>query len=333
MSKRKVKVHFDATKPNDVGHTALCGFPQVDTEVDVTKVTCELCLRLLRARARPANDNAAPKSSKKKGKPLTKSEFAAEVDAPGLRRKRHKAGPPPRFAAPTWGSKCPFEWKADGRYAPVTRHCGNCPVCAHERDMAQAIEESHRRKVHTLRRPERAPKWDSLNAALVALVEHETHERTSPSAFGFMLARCERGDLMTDNGSSRPDDPQMLRADDLVHVRQALSVAYPEGAHPMLTARQCMTVLIARTPGAMAIVRGRRANETDDKAPGPIVEIPYEDLAERLSVSIGDLKALVKEGRRRATVELAARGLIPAPPASAGLAEAVWERGKRVANG
>jgi hypothetical protein len=293
---RPKRIHSDASKAGDRVRTARCGWIAVDTETDVTKVTCEMCKRALRGECfKPS----------KKAKKVTGGELNAEVAKAFARLLAPIAGPPPRLTPGLWASVC------------RERRCGSCVVCDHERDIAQWAHCAPWRKVHVLRRAESAPKWGSLNAALIALAEYEAHERTSPSAMGFMLARCARGDISNDNGGSRPDDPQLARADDVVHVRQALAVAYPDGAHAMLTARECIGVLLSRTPGAL-----------------PVPEVPYEDLAQRLSVSIGDLKALVKEGRRRATVELAARGLIPAPPPSAGLAEAVWAaKERRVANG
>jgi hypothetical protein len=307
--KQKSKSHLDASIPGQPLRRAYCGLFSESTETDLTKVDCAMCLRRLRSESGEAKRRPA--------KAITGAELNNDV-ATGVRAiLAPMAGPPPRLDHLTWTQVC----KVDDH------RCKNCVVCEHEVQMAiYAHAAPHRYDArHTVLRHDRGPRWGSLNAAIVAYADYEAHDRAAPSATGFMLARAERGD-QSDGGKSRPDDPQMARADDIVHVRQALEVAYPEGAHAMLTSQQCVMVLLARTPGATAALVGRKKPE-DEPAP----DATYEELSERLTVTVGDLKALVKEGRRRMTIELAARGLIPEPRA---LAEDVWKaEERRVGNG
>jgi hypothetical protein len=128
------------------------------------------------------------------------------------------------------------------------------------------------------------------------------------------ITRIEYGRV--DGGAGMKEDPVMRRASEMVRVRQALEAAYPEDAHPVLTAAECVGVLLARTPGVLADVR------------------PYDELSTELGVSVGSLQALVKRGRAAVVVELAARGLIPMPKPALGLDEAIEAKRERlVANG
>jgi len=266
-------VHYDASKPGDVGRTGLCGWPFVDTETDLTKVTCKVCRRL-----------------KREGKVMPPRRRKAERDATDAELKKvlaPKADPPPRLTAPLWAGSC-----KGGEH----RKCGECVICDWEREanVWGAREVSAHNREHQLRKPENAPRWPSLAAALVALAEWERHDRVGPSALGGIIARLQRG-CDSDGGASRPDDPLLHRAGELVAVRLALELAYPEGAHASLSQPQRMALLLARTPGVVAVMPA------------------YDELAERFGVSVGDLQALVRAGRRRAEEELAERGLIPAP--------------------
>jgi hypothetical protein len=160
----------------------------------------------------------------------------------------------------------------------------------------------------SLKRAEGAPRWPNLAAALVALVEFDRHDRHGPSAMGPILERCKRGDT-TQGGSSRPDDPMQRRAGELVRVRQALELAYPAGAHAVLSRGQCIGVLLARTPGVVSLLP--RPSEDDPSKPP---EMPtYEKLSAELGAEVGELRAVVRRGRDSMTEELAGRGLIPVP--------------------
>jgi hypothetical protein len=97
----------------------------------------------------------------------------------------------------------------------------------------------------------------------------------------------------------------MRRGGELVAVRQALELAYPEGGHKSATSAVCQAILVCRTPGTLAIMPA------------------YAELSGQHAMSEGDVKAIVRHGRRRVGEELAERGLIPAPRVMARRTESV----------
>lgn len=235
-----------------------CGWPFVDVEVDITRVTCKVCLRLFLA-----------------GAPLR--EVLSSTLAPS-------AGFPPRLTPQLWAASC-----RGGEH----RHCGECVLCAweHEANRWAGVEAWNR--VVRPRRPDAAPRWASVAAALRELVEWERHGRVGPSAFGGILRRIASGEI-GDGGRARPDDRLLGQAGELVAVRQALEAAYPRGAHRLGQAQR-MGLLIVRTAGV-------------------VMPMPsYEELALLLGESEGELRALVRSGRQVVGSELLERGLVELP--------------------
>lgn len=213
------------------------------------------------------------------------------------------AGPPPRLTAPAWASVCRGH-----------RRCGTCVVCDWEREAERWSFVAPWRRVLSVGRPDGGARWRGLRAALVALADWERHGRAGPSAIGFVLARLQRGE-QSDGGASRPGDPLLEQAGEVAPVYGALAAAYPDGGHKTLSAAVCKGVLMARTPG---VIEGRVPS--------------YADLAAVTGATDGELKALVRAGRRIATVYLAARGVIDDPPIRQGLAEAIFEERRRIVN-
>jgi hypothetical protein len=266
MTRGRARVHLDATKTGDAVRRAACGWLAVDTEVDPSLVTCKEC---------------PGKLGKKRA--LTARELLTEIFDAAHLQLVPKAGPPPRVNAPIWAASCK---------GAEHRRCGDCEICVWERDAQRWAAVSPWNREHALQRPENSPRWPSLAAALVALVEFDRHDRHGPSPMGGIIRRLERG-APDDGGRSRPDDPMLHRAGELVRVRQALELAYPDGGHATLAANICRALLLVRTPGVL-------------------VDLPtYEVLAVELAATVGELKALVKSGRRVVGAELEQRGLIP----------------------
>lgn len=275
MTRGRKRMHLVGEKP----HSARCGWAFVDVETDVSLVTCKVCLSLFRE-----GRTGAARCGRQAGPATTGgASFVGELVTAFAATLAPTAGPPPRMTPQLWAASC---------QGAEHRRCGACELCAWEREASKWDAVSAWNRTHRLARPESAPRWSSLAAALVALAEWERHDRHGPSAFGGILRRIESGEI-GDGGRSRPDDPLMHRAVELVRVRQALELAYPDGGHSQLTAGQCKDLLMVRTPGVE-------------------VAVPtYEELSERLGVVEGELRALVRNGRRVLTEELGGRGIIP----------------------
>lgn len=214
----RLKVHLDASTPGAAWRTSACGFTFVVTEIDASKITCGLCIRLM-------NPKQAPKD--------------AEIDAHLAAALAPKADAPPRLTAPLWASSC-----KGGQH----RRCGECELCRWEREAAKwehAAPDRHRQLFAS--RPVGAPRWPSLSAALIALADWERRDRHANSTSAGILARLLVGAV--DGGPMHPGDPMQNAADEIVAVRQALELACPEGAHAVLTRAQCMAITLVRTPG------------------------------------------------------------------------------------
>lgn len=247
------------------GHerVGLCGWPWVEVESDITKVTCGTCRRIFGGRGVDLN-------------PTLAAAFATTL-APS-------AGLPPRVTPQLWAGSC-----RGGEH----RRCGDCPICQWEREANRWAQVEAWNPVVRPRRPEGAPRWASVAAALGDLVEWERHGRVGPSAFGGILKRLETGQV-EGGGRARPDDRLLGRAGELVLVRQALEAAYPDGAHALSQTRR-MGLLLARTAGVLTPMPG------------------YEELAAELGESVGELRALVRHGRQVVTSVLVERGLVALP--------------------
>jgi hypothetical protein len=290
MTRGRARTHLDATQAHHRVRQALCGYTNVTVEIDISKVDCVLCRRLF-----AAGDKVATKRK-------TSSSRAEIVDALGVAVAEllaPKAGAPPRLTPAMWAGSC-----RGGEH----RRCGECELCLHDREMAKWEHAAPDRYVEQRVVPLNGrPRWSSLAAAIVQLVEYERHGRAGPSAAGGILQRIELGPI---DGIARADDPLMRRGAELVAVRKALEFAYPVGGHAVLTSAQCQTILVCRTPGVLA--------------PMPSFEV----LAMEHGVSEGDVRAVVRHGRDVVTCELAERGLIPWPSRRRGVEQsATWIAG------
>jgi hypothetical protein len=286
MTRGRARIHLDATQPGNVLRKASCGWAGVSVDSDISKVTCKSCLTMV------ASKRANVGTSRVSGVHTSKdADVQAELAAAFRATLAPCAAAPPRMTAALWASSC-----KGGEH----RRCGECELCLWEREaqLWSAVSPWNRR--HELERPLDAPRWSSLAAALIAFAEFERHDRCGPSAMGGILDRVQRG-AMDSGGMTRPDDPLLKRAGELVRVRQALEHAYPEGRH-VLPAAKCRALLLLRTPGVLIGEKGEKA------------EIPsYYVLSVILGSSEGELQKLVRAGRREVGDELVRRGLIPEP--------------------
>lgn len=293
MTRGRARVHM----ASDVLRMGRCGWVAVDCETDVSLVTCKVCLGVV-AGTRTAS------SVRGLSQAPSRSELAAELALQVRGTATPTAAATPMITPAVWSSSC-----KGGEH----RRCGACEICYWEREAERYAFAAPWNRRHQLARPEGAPRWPSLAAALGALVEFEAHERATPSALGGILDRIKRGAVGTSN-PAREDGPLMRRAAELVRVRQALELAYPDDGHATISATKLRAVLLLRTPGvAASMAPPERSKGNRDAATMPT----YEQLAELFSVAAGELQALVRVGRRVVAEELAARGLIPAPRPSA----------------
>lgn len=206
------------------------------------------------------------------------------------------APPPPQFTPETWSLTCVHR---DSR-------CSRCDLCKWE-----LLAESRFFQAGTyeadpsFRAPQHRPTtFRSLTDALVALVEWETHNRWSPSAMGALMDRLKQGATHGQAGTNynrEREDPSLRKATDVVEVRRALEQAFIDNVWGYQET-ECMAILIARVGNARA-------------------DLPkYEELEERFKVPANTCRTLVRLGRRRINVELAARGVVPMPNKSLGMA-------------
>lgn len=207
-----------------------------------------------------------------------------------------KAPPPPRLTAETWPQTC---IKRDVR-------CGGCALCAWEMEAERWHQYAETYQADPVRfgvPAEQRFLFRSLSHALQALAEWERHDRWSPSAMGPLMDRLEQGATHGQAGTNyRRDreDPFLRRATDVVEVRRAVAEAY--GGNPWgIGDAECVIMLMARVGGDRDVLP------------------TYEALAERHKLPAGTCRNLVRYGRRRIAVELAARGVIPMPGKGLGL--------------
>lgn len=204
------------------------------------------------------------------------------------------APPPPKYTADSWAKTCILR---------ETR-CHLCEQCLWELDVERWHEERNTYEQDRLRanlpRDEYPTIFRTPNDAMLAAFEHY---RSAPSAMGPMMDRLNQGATHAQAGTNynpAREDPVLRRATNVIEVMRALDEAYVDNRWG-LTAAECIAVL------------RERIGRVSTKLPS------YEELAERYKLPKGDVRAIVKYGRRRVTVELAARGVIPMPGANAGL--------------
>lgn len=294
MTRGRTRTHLDASTPGSAVRRALCGWLAVDTTTELPGVTCKRCLDLFAPGRKVRGERKA--SARVAGQAEVAGELASAFSA----TLAPSAGWPPRLTPPLWAASC--------KGAELGRcRTEDCVLCTWQTEAERwgSDEVSAWNRELRPERPESAPRWTSLSAALLALAEHERHGRHGPSAFGGILRRIEMGEV-GDGGQSRPDDPLLRRAGELVRVRQALDAAYPEGVHRLPAAAR-KAVLLARTPGVIAQVWDEATQAWRKGMP------TYEELAAELGESVGELQSLVRAGRQAVELELAERGLIPVP--------------------
>ena len=278
VTRGRARIHLDASEPGKP-RRALCGWAFVDTTTDLSRVSCKACLSVMqRGRAAPERD----------------------LDRQAQALLAPKAGPPPRLTPQLWGTSC-----RGGEH----RRCGVCEICLWEREAEMWHHVAPWSGPLGLERHENGPRWPSAGAALLAYVEGHAHGHQLASTIGSALERIARGETFG-GGKPEAEGPMHRRAADLLAVERALEAAYPNGGHARLAARDCRMLLLSRTPGVVAVWDVRRDTI---KARQPLPMPTFEELARKHGVTVGDVRALVRNGRERVCEELVRRGMIPRP--------------------
>lgn len=249
---------------------SVCGWVEVDCEADVSRVTCKACL-------------AAVSKRRVHGARAHALGWKAAMLGEAIREAlTPSADFPPRLTPPVWASSC-RAWRGP--------RCGACVLCLWEAEATRW--NAVRPWTEVCRRGPilGTPRWGSLRAALVDLVLWERDGRAVDSAFGRVLSRLRLGELGDDGSAPMRDGRMVRRADDVVAVRKALERAYPDGAHRLSQAHR-IGLLVVRVAGLLT--------------PTP----SYEELSAALGESEGELRALVRAGRREVMASLEDRGLI-----------------------
>ena len=219
---RPARVHMATVR----SRMSLCGWAEVDCEVDVSRVTCGSCLKVLAG-----------------GRAATSSDFFGAALKATL---APSADFPPRVT--------PLLWTASCRGA-LDERCGRCPLCVWE-DEAQRWNAVRpwtvEAKANGVRAPG-APRWPSLRAALADLVVWERDGRALDSACGRALTRLKLGNVSSSAPTTVDEGRTIRRAVDVVPVRLALERAYPEGAH-RLSQEKRIGLLVIRSAGLISPV-------------------------------------------------------------------------------
>lgn len=211
-------VHAASDRPQ----TSRCGWMHVDVEVDLSKVTCKACLRML----------------------TSSSSDAASAVAEVLASLTPTASPPPRLTPATWASSC-----RGGQH-----RCRRCLLCTWEAEAERWAGVSAWTEQTTKERLEEGrARWRSVNGALLALAAWERDGRAMTSPLGIMLRRVRDADTSVTN-RDLSEVRQATSGAELVPVRKALEKAFPERGHDQLTQTQCIGLLLARTHGVLAAV-------------------------------------------------------------------------------
>jgi hypothetical protein len=288
---RRARVHLDATRESSPLHlrAALCGFIGVSTTSDASLATCKSCLARLRG-------DRAPLPGRGPGQLLDTTALAKELHIElGLGQEptlAPNAGPPPRLTPQLWASSC------RGGQA----RCRDCELCTWQSEVERWSFAAPWSQQHGLSRGEDAPRWGSLSAALVAMLEYERSGRDQASALGGILERADRGETGKVQRDSRHIPKQLHQGLDVVHVRVALERVFSTGNY-RLSPEDCARALLERTPGLLPEMR------------------TYEALSERYGLDCGELQSIVRRGRQAMEEDLCARGLIPVPRTRARVTE------------
>jgi hypothetical protein len=238
----------------------------------------------------------------------------SQADLLGIEKRRESrdvgqspiAQPPPYLVpVSSQGDDSAINWQ-DTCKGAIGHRCGFCPLCEWERDVAKWLELEPWTKQNRLILSDDQPVWPSVHAAIRALVEYELSGRASPSALGPILDNLRQGAIRIRRAGTTyrrdREDPLISRANKINEVAISLSRAYSNDNRWGLETSECVIMLLACTDGVLK------------KTP------TAKELERHIGLDSDTIKSVVKDGRKKMTVELAARGLIQMPNRYKGLA-------------
>lgn len=204
-------------------------------------------------------------------------------------------------------------------YRRVSCHCRGCDVCRWFGDIEAQAFAAPWAKRHALEDPSR-PRWATAVAALAEYVELLAYGAPTPSVGELVEHLGAQGARVQTSGP--PADSRAIRiVDDRVTIETCLVAAYGPDNDWGLGHRVCVDILLDRKVGRLDPVTGRDGRQHRKR-----VQVPADQLAEAHGVTPTDIGSIVRSGMRRLRIEMAARGLIRPPRASASMLEAIESR-------
>lgn len=242
----------------------------------------------------------------------------------------------------------------------VDYRCGNCALCEWEKKANRWAAVAPWYQPPKLAKPAGAPKWSNIHVALRALAELELYGRTAKSAVGEILENARRGAIRwRKKGTTyrrNREDRTMAQAVEAAQVDRAVTSAcereYDYGAPNTeisrvrfpnwtlkgteirnglkLTEKEKNVVALIEQMVALWPEREEGIPTPEIKAlllactDGVLERVPtFPDLESAMEMPAGLCREIVRYTRKHATIELAARGLIPMPDLKTGYRDAI----------
>ena len=275
------RLHYAAESTGPLS-TALCGILGSAVTTDHAAVTCRLCMSALAARINAGTVQPA--------------------DAPQALVDAILAGEATPAATEAKGARAPFVLDAE-RWRRLRDHCmcGSCDVC--RRMLAIRVEQhsapyEKRMRARTAETPAR---WSSPSAALETYVAHRLDGYPIKAWGGTLEQTRQLGCFVQQEGAFSSAGERA--AQDVAHVEWVLRDAFA-GDHWELGASACIAILLMCGTGRLERVQAHGGTQQR------YVPVPTEDVAAVFALRVRDVETIVREGRKRVGVLLAARGMV-----------------------
>lgn len=291
-----MKTHLHDPEADDIGRqlqTALCGLVAVDCTDDAEHVTCKLCLGIMA-------DRQHRRDRVRIGWDEAMRDLATVIGGPPVESY-------PELTPDGWRSmRCRLDVEERKR-RPC--YCEWCLIDASNARVKADWEASQQVRPH--RRYDHV--FGSVNAALELLLRWKQDGAPNRSSHGSVQSRAQEtarlGTQVQTTQHATREDITTRRATQAIDVERAVRFAYAEDqARRGLTEDVCATILL---------------DSVDPDGMGAVW------WSERLGVTEEVIKGVVRHGRKRVTIRLAATGYIPEPRDRAGLGEEIRRERER----